>query len=366
MSNLNNVAVFNTDILQLFSKLFKNQYNEDKSYIFDAASVMRVLRLAQDGVGEKYQNLLSRLIPIIENGPKPSNDNSSGRSAVLIKKLFEFTNNYFNKFDSEVFLNYIPTTCNDLEEINGLMRRKIAGKKDFLHDIMDEDLNLAIIDESRFKGEWEIPFDEEETKDGYFYIGENRVKIVPMMCIKNNPRLHVKTFKDEDYLVVSLNYTNLCKMLIIKPNMLKNKQQLIEICDTKLNGDLIQNFIDNMKNTSYTKITMPKFTIEYKWNLKDAASSIPYLKTLLDDESNIEYTNLSPDMTRNRSRITTLQSHSEMTNCEYGTTVFTKTELLSYDWHPAEEKRLDLNSSFIFMTLNDDDKILNMGVYVGN
>ena len=101
-------------------------------------------------------------------------------------------------------------------------------------------------------------------KDGYFYIGENRVKIVPMMSIKNNPRLHVKTFKDEDYLVVSLNYTNLCKMLIIKPNMLKNKQQLIEICDTKLNGDLIQNFIDNMKNTSYTKITMPKFTIEYK------------------------------------------------------------------------------------------------------
>ena len=87
---------------------------------------------------------------------------------------------------------------------------------------------------------------------------------------------------------------------------------------------------------------------------------------MLDDESNIEYTNLSPDMTRNRSRITMLQSHSEMTNCEYGTTVSTKTELLSYDWHPPEEKRLDLNSSFIFMTLNDDDKILNMGVYVGN
>ena len=83
--------------MQLFSKLSKNQYNEDKSYIFDAASVMRVLRLAQDGVGEKYQNLLSHLIPIIENGPKPSNDNSSGRSAVLIKKLFEFTNNYFKQ-----------------------------------------------------------------------------------------------------------------------------------------------------------------------------------------------------------------------------------------------------------------------------
>ena len=87
MSNLNNVAVFNTDILHLFSELSKNQDNDDKSYIFDAVSVMRVLHLAKRGVGEKYQHLLSHLTPIIENGPKPLNDNAS-TLAVLVKKGF--------------------------------------------------------------------------------------------------------------------------------------------------------------------------------------------------------------------------------------------------------------------------------------
>ena len=155
MSNLNNVAVFNTDILQLFSELSKNQYNDDKCYIFDAASVMRVLHLAKRGVGEKYQNLLSNLTPIIENGPEPLS-HSASTSAVLVRKGFQFTDQYRNFFkdDPNIYSSNIPTTYNDLVRVNKFIRKN-DEEKDFLSDIMnDSKLNLAIIDKSSFNGEW--------------------------------------------------------------------------------------------------------------------------------------------------------------------------------------------------------------------
>ena len=177
---------FLIDILHLFSELSKNQDNDDKSYIFDAVSVMRVLHLAKRGVGEKYQHLLSHLTPIIENGPKPLNDNAS-TSAVLVKKGFQFTNQYLNFFkdDPNIHLSNIPTTYNDLERVNNLMRKN-AKEKDFLSDIMNNPaLNLAIIDKTSFNGEWADLFDDEKTKDGIFYISENDSKILPMMQLND-------------------------------------------------------------------------------------------------------------------------------------------------------------------------------------
>ena len=182
-----------------------------------------------------------------------------------------------------------------------------------------------------------------------------------MMQLNNT---HQKTFMNKKYHVVSLDYTNKCKMLIIKPNTIKTKRQLIEICDKELNGDLIQKFISKMKNKFYGELTMPKFKIQYKWNLEDASNKISYLNTLLN--SNIDYSNLSSKMTQNGSRITTMESDSEMINCEYGTIVSTTTQLCCYDDWPNDEITSYLNSPFIFMILDKEDKILNMGIYVGN
>ena len=356
----NNIQYLNTDVLQLFSKLAKK---DDKSCIFDASSVLQVLKLAHYGIGNKYKNLLNSLKNMVEIAPKlPS------KSAVLIRDGYNFNRSYVDKFKNDVFLDYIPTTSKQVQKINENIREKYPKNDDddenFLNDTMTSDAFLAIINESSFKGDWELPF--EGTENDNFYISEDKILTRPMMYM-DLPGTMINSFQwnEEQSLVVTFDYKNGYKMLIIRPNKPKNKRQLIRLCDIKLNGALIQKFMNNMQKTEYTNITMPKFSFKSEWDLKDAAAEeIPYLLTLFNG-SLVDYSNISPDMIRGQTKLTTMKSSSQITNFELGTKVDSRTEMLCFDSAPKKRRRLDLNSPFIFMIINNECKIVNIGLFVG-
>ena len=98
MSNSNNIQYLNTDVLQLFSKLAKK---DDKSCIFDASSILQVLKLDHYGIGNKYNNLTNSLKNMVEIAPKLPTDSS--KSAVLIRNGYNFNRSYVDKFKNDVF-----------------------------------------------------------------------------------------------------------------------------------------------------------------------------------------------------------------------------------------------------------------------
>ena len=268
------------------------------------------------------------------------------------------------------FLDYIPTTSKQVQKINENIREKYPKNddddddKNFLNDTMTSDAFLAIINESSFKGDWELSF--EGTENDNFYISEDKTLTRPMMYM-DLPGTMINSFRwsAEESFVVSFDYKNGYKMLIIRPNKPKNKRQLIKLCETKLNGALIQRFMNNMQKTEYTNITMPKFSFKSEWDLKDAASEeIPYLLTLFDG-SLVDYSNISPDMIRGQTKLITMKSSSQITNFELGTKVDSRTEMLCFEFTPEKRHRLDLNSPFIFMIINNECQIVNIGLFVG-
>ena len=366
--NFNNILFLNTDVLNLFTKLAKKHQDDEKSCIFDVSSVLQVLKLAVGGFGNKTEASLTDLKNMIKMAPKLDNKNS--RSAVLIRNHYNFTQKYMDEFNNEAILDNIPTKPTELDRINKIVHKKYPdnyyNRDNFLENPIDISAFLVIINENSFEGKWETPFSYIE--DATFYVNSEEEKTIeiPMLNINNEPRILIKTFKDEtiNSLVVALNYTNEYKMLIIRPDEPKTKKQLIELCETKLNGPAIQNIIDKFENVNYTDVSMPQFSFQTNWDLKEAAGEIPYLKTLFDG-STMDYSNLSPDMVKGQSKLTSLTSRSNITNDKYGTRVESRSELLGYDSHVSKRNRLDLNSPFIFMVMNDENKIHNVGLFVG-
>ena len=368
-SNSNNIKFFNTDVLNLFTNLAKKHQDDGKSCIFDASSVLQVLKLAVNGFSNKtVEASLTDLKNMIKMAPKP--DNKNGRSAVLIRKNYNFTQKYMDKFNNEAILDNIPTSTRELNRINEIVHKNFPyNRENFLQNSIIEDhlgAFLIIINENSFEGKWEQPFSY--TEDATFYVDheQERTIEIPMLFIENEPRILIKTFNDKtiNSLVVALNYTNNYKMLIIRPDQAKTKKQLIELCETKLNGRAIQNIIDKFENEYYTDVCMPKFSFQTNWDLKEAAGEIPYLRTLFDG-STMDYSNLSPDMVKGQSKLTSLTSRSNVTNDMQGTSVDSRTELFSYDCNVDNRKRLDLNSPFIFMIMDNENKIYNVGLFVG-
>ena len=367
-SNSNNIQFLNTDVLNLFTKLSKKKQDDEKSCIFDVSSVLQVLKLAVGGFGNQTEASLTDLKNMIKMAPKLDNKNS--RSAVLIRNHYNFTQKYMDEFNNEAILDNIPTKSTELDRINKIVHKKYPdnyyNRDNFLENPIDISAFLVIINENSFEGKWETPFSYIE--DATFYVNSEEEKTIeiPMLNINNEPRILIKTFKDEtiNSLVVALNYTNEYKMLIIRPDEPKTKKQLIELCETKLNGPTIQNIIDKFENVNYTDVSMPQFSFQTNWDLKEAAGEIPYLKTLFDG-STMDYSNLSPDMVKGQSKLTSLTSRSNITNDKYGTRVESRSELLGYDSHVSKRNRLDLNSPFIFMVMNDENKIHNVGLFVG-
>ena len=357
MNNSSNYQFLNTDILNLFTQLLEKNQNE-KSCIFDASSVLQVLKLAYHGIGNKYKNSFTDLQNIIEVAPKPMDS----KSAVLIKNNYKFKDSYKQTIcDDDVYFGYIPTSNDDIYYINNDMN------EEFIDKVMSEDAFLVIKNKSIFHGKWVIEFDE--TKEDNFYVSENKILKMPMMSRESIFYINTFKYSDIDSLVICLEYVvdedkdDEYKMLIIKPNKPKPKKDLIKIIKNNLNGEIIRKFLNNMTEERYTNITMPKFKLESKWDLKEAASEITYLKNLYDGM--VDYTNISSDMIKNLTIFATLKSESILNNNENGTSVISSSELYNYDSISSEKIRLDLNSSFIFMIMDHKSRIVNIGLFVG-
>ena len=360
---------FNQESLTLFNLFLRlNNDNDDdkKNCLFDVPSIIRGLYALAIGVrSDKVRNV----IKLYEELPQ----STYARSGVFLRSNLQFQSSYIDfMLNKNFYVASIPVDYNGIKTINKHINEKFPNwpnkNKKFLENPLTSNIRLYIKDESIFSAEWREYFDTINMEK--FYIGDNKNIMVPMM-VKEHYFEYMYTFDDavNNIKWVSMNYSENESMLIIMPNEARTYKELVAFCNNDLTANDISQFYEkNRKMLPYSTKKMPEFQFKSKWALSNDMllldqEEIDYVSTLFDPNLDMRNMceNLGPDVTCN----TLLNSISKIHNNQYGTHIETVTEIYQDDCDNDEEHTLVIDKSFIFMILDKNKKIGQIGIYAG-
>lgn len=160
-------------------------------------------------------------------------------------------------------------------------------------------------------------------------------------------------------------------MLVIMSKKPHNNKKLINFCINNLTAKDITNFY-NVNGTliTYKRKIMPKFKFKSMWELdsnnninSDANYYVPYMKIIFSNDINLQNIYKNIDVGNDSIQ---MQSSSQITNNEKGMTIISKTKLFAFNSYDSPSLSiLKIDKSFIWMIVNADRVICNVGIFVG-
>ena len=151
------------------------------------------------------------------------------------------------------------TSQEGIDEINGWVNDKTHGMiPNILDGPLSPDLAMLLADALYFKGSWSVPFDPDLTKAGIFHNADGTDVQTDMMRVTDYFRIG----KTDKFLTLNLYYGNYdFSMTIFLPT------EGITLPD--LTYDEWKKAFDNKEYFTNTKLQMPSFVVEDKYNLND-------------------------------------------------------------------------------------------------
>jgi serpin B len=148
-----------------------------------------------------------------------------------------------------------------IDLINSWVDEKTHGKIKKIFEELDPATELVITNAIYFKGIWEEPFEKTKTTVGDFHVGIDNAVKVPMMQSKTTfPNVAVNDLVQ----IVELPYEGEnFSMLILLPRNVDGMKSLEE----SLSADNLNKWKGELKKMK-TKVYMPKFKLETKYDLK--------------------------------------------------------------------------------------------------
>ena len=297
------------------------------------------------------------------------------------------------KIDQKIFENIVNTAPipKDLE-LHILLGSDYSYTIDFISKMKKEKYNYKI-EQTQFQSKHKnIAFlmqyntnsiynleedDESNSMHCEFLLNHTQKIYVPTMCIDKEMVLQNYICKETNSLVVFLNWGFDEKLMILMPYKPSSMQELIYICENDLNADVIKNYILRSDSQVYSRIYMPKFSIKSAWILSNNGynnnnnnnshnhSSNYYLQIPINESNNFSNVYTSDYYVGDQ----ILYSISSVQNCKKKTDVgfFFLYERIKAIFIKKEEKNniLRIDKSFIFMILNKNNIISDIGIYVG-
>ena len=384
-NNKNDISNFNTEMLNLFTKLNENKTNikldeydnNNFSCHMDMCSILSALETIYNGTaGEKRKDLdentnLNNILKIIPKAAQYS------RRGIFIRNDYNYYKSFTNLYEKEAYIGNIPQNEKEKDQINKLIEKKFPqwlDKEDFLQQLFVSRLILYIKNESYFKikSKYGKHADPDETRESIFYCGEGKSRKVLMMeCI--DVKIYNYYCKDIDTTFIYLNYkqdnNNNYKMFISMPMIPHTKQELIQFCQKNLNGDQIYKYMSKLKPVEYDIFLMPKFHSECRWQLRECTDDDSYLSKLLDVNS-MDFSNIAIDMkgNNNNNNLIELKIISKIDNDEFGLSLLPATEFDDPDMQECcyfFPYTLCLDKSFLYIIMNKENVITNIGIFVG-
>ncbi len=157
-------------------------------------------------------------------------------------------------------------------KINAWVAEQTKGKIKNIIEAIEENMGLILVNAIYFKGTWDNPFKEKNTRDEPFTLLSGEEVIVPMMHQTDNFRF----IEEESFQVLEMPYKGIrvfgvierISMIIFLPK----KNVSIEEFENVLTIEQIVNHISSLQKLSERKIkiTFPQFKIETRYQLSKA------------------------------------------------------------------------------------------------
>jgi serine protease inhibitor len=270
-------------------KLFKeiNKTEKDKNVFISPLSVSMALGMTYNGADGSTKEAMETTLEL--SGLTIQEVNESYQSLIDLlagldpKVIFEIANSIWYRLDyflpEEEFINLCETyfdaevrgldfnNPDAADTINAWVNENTNGK---IEEIVDKPIDPAIvmflINAIYFKGTWTYEFDEDETKDDWFYLLDGSKKACKMM----EQGGEYNYFSNDDFQAIDLPYGDGdFSMTIFLPHPGKNIDSLIAEFDEE-NWD---NWINSFSKDS-VNIYIPKFKLEYELELKDVLTAL--------------------------------------------------------------------------------------------
>ncbi|KAM6965073.1 serine protease inhibitor A3N-like [Aplochiton taeniatus] len=195
-------------------------------------------------------------------------DKAAG-TALFIHNTFEPRSEYLGlmkqSYYAEGFNVDFTNTSNTTNTINSYVKEKTKGKIDELVKDLDPATIMYLLNYIYYKGEWDIPFDPLDTREGTFHVDSITTVPVQMMSVEDT----FSTYYDQEIAttVLYLRFNDSDSMILALPdNGLAGLEEVLS-----------QNHIakwNKWKKARELKLFVPKFSIKTSFSLKDVLSQM--------------------------------------------------------------------------------------------
>ena len=150
--------------------------------------------------------------------------------------------------------------------INSWVKRNTEGRIEGVVDRINPETILFLINAIYFKGQWQVAFEKEKTKDDVFRLADGRQKKLPMMFQSRKYLYH----KGQDFQAVALAYgTGRMSMYVFLPN----ESSTLDQFERKLTRENWENWMRGFR-VAPGDLTLPRFKIEYEVDLNDMLKAL--------------------------------------------------------------------------------------------
>ncbi|XP_059212288.1 alpha-1-antitrypsin homolog [Centropristis striata] len=207
--------------------------------------------LTQAQVNEAYEHLFHMMGHSQENQQLDVGNGVAVRSGFT--PLDKFLKDVKHFYSAEMFKVDFSKPDEAAAEINRFIASKTQDKiKDMVKDL-DPEMAMVLINYVYFKGQWEKPFDGNQTHKANFSVDENTVVEVDMM--KKMSRYDFYQDVDNHTTVIMLPYKGNTSMMIVLPD----EGKMAEV-EGYINKDYIRHWHDSLYRSS-VDLFLPKFSI---------------------------------------------------------------------------------------------------------
>ena len=240
-----------------------------KNVIASPLSIFQVLGLTTNGgVGTTQSEMISTLESL--NLDNLNNINIKIKNIIKNFVSVEMANGVMSTFDPiKSFLKVCDKYEAPIEklisknQVNEWCSKKTHGKINEILDELSPTTVMLLLNAVYFRGEWTYPFNPKSTVGGIFYNYGKEEKKVEIMSQTHE----FNYYQDSKIQVVELPYKNdSMSAIIILPNKDVDINNYINYYN--INDEFINKIKDGMVST-YVKLSLPKFEVEFYGKLKE-------------------------------------------------------------------------------------------------
>jgi serpin B len=164
------------------------------------------------------------------------------------------------KYQAEVFRGA------GLDEINGWVKQKTAGKIEKVLDRLDPDFAAVLLNAIYFKAAWALPFSKQATMEGNFNL--SRVQQVRVPTMRRLARYNLVT--RYGYRAIRLPYAvRSLGLIIVLPNELEGLSDVSKRLDVRELSEMLA-ALRMPRSQQMVELALPRFKAAFKSDLKQA------------------------------------------------------------------------------------------------